>query len=242
MIRETINVIVPYSNVYSDIKDGDIITKNPFFNDGALQVILFQDAFEVCNPLGSSKGKFKIVGIYMTLGNLPAYMRSKTKNFKLVALCKESDINKFGWDAILKCIIDDLLILETEGIKVFTDDNVITFKGSLLLIKGDNLGSHDLGKFVTSFNCFYFCRFCIITKEQLKSDNYKVQELRKLEYNLCVETSERTGVYCLGITGHTPLNVIENFHVFTGVPPYIAHDINEGIIQYDLLLIIKYFI
>lgn len=77
-----------FSNGYSDIKDGNVVKLNPFFKEGVLQVILFQDAFEVCNPLGSSKGKFKMVGIYMTLGNLPPYMRSKTDNYKLVALCK----------------------------------------------------------------------------------------------------------------------------------------------------------
>lgn len=79
------------SKALSDINDGTVVKNNPFFRDNpkALKIILFQDAFEICNPLGSSRGKFKLLGMYMMIGNIPAHLRSKSENIKLVALCPE---------------------------------------------------------------------------------------------------------------------------------------------------------
>jgi len=44
-------------NILSDIQSGNVVKNNNFFNNSknALQIILYQDAFEVCNPLGVSK-------------------------------------------------------------------------------------------------------------------------------------------------------------------------------------------
>ena len=86
---------------FFEIKDGKIVKEYAFFING-LRVILSEDAFEICNPVGSSKGKFKIVGIYMFLGNLPSFMRSKIDNIKLMALCKEKYIHKFGWTVFIE--------------------------------------------------------------------------------------------------------------------------------------------
>lgn len=154
-----------------------------------------------------------------------------------------SYIQTFAWNVILKCIIDDLLHLENEGIPINVGDRVIFFKGSLLMMLGDNLGCHEVGNFVTSFNSTYFCRFCLITKNQLKSNIYKVQQLRNLHnYNICVKTAERTREHSLGICGKSLLNNLKHYHVLRGLPCCISHDLYEGIIPFDFLLMIKYFI
>ncbi|KAJ8050604.1 hypothetical protein HOLleu_03868 [Holothuria leucospilota] len=51
--------------------DGVIYKQNELFkqNPSALQIVLFQDAFEVSNPLGSAKGKHKLLAVYYTLGS-----------------------------------------------------------------------------------------------------------------------------------------------------------------------------
>lgn len=113
-----------------------------------MQIILFQDAFEICNPLGSAKSKYKIIGVYLTLGYLPSYMRSKTDSIKLVELCKEKIVKKFGCDLFFKNIIQDLKILETVRIRLLLSGVEYHFKGSLLFMLGDSLGSHDIGGFV----------------------------------------------------------------------------------------------
>ena len=54
------------------LTDGSAFKNNALFSvdPSALQIIFYQDAFEVCNLLGSSKKKHKIVGVYMSLGIL----------------------------------------------------------------------------------------------------------------------------------------------------------------------------
>lgn len=53
-----------YDNtVLSDIYSGNVVKKNNFFNinKNAIQIILYQDAFEVCNPLGASKKSLNLL-------------------------------------------------------------------------------------------------------------------------------------------------------------------------------------
>lgn len=65
----------------------------------------------------------------MVLANLAPHLRSKTDNFKLVALCREKFITRFGWEPFLKPLIDDLNILETEGITISVAGESQTFLG-----------------------------------------------------------------------------------------------------------------
>lgn len=86
------------------------IKKNILFNQVRknIEIILFQDAFEICNPLGSSKKKHKLIGVYMMLGNIPHQYRSCIRNIQLVMLCKESHIKNFSFEVILQPLIRDL--------------------------------------------------------------------------------------------------------------------------------------
>lgn len=72
-----------------DYTDGTIYKTNPFFNteDEKLEVLLYQDCFSLCNPLGAAKKK-KILAVYMLLGNLDIEQRSKIDNIQLVLLCE----------------------------------------------------------------------------------------------------------------------------------------------------------
>ena len=119
-------------NGFFAIKDGKIVKECAVFING-LRIIIFQDAFEICNPLESSKDKFNIIGIYMLLGNLPSFMRSKIDNIKLVALCKEKYINKFGWTVFLDRLIEGIQILEREEVNITLPNREIkNCLGSLL--------------------------------------------------------------------------------------------------------------
>ena len=46
---------------YNDIQDGQVFKHNPFFKENlqGLQLIIFQDSFEVVNPLGVSRVNIK---------------------------------------------------------------------------------------------------------------------------------------------------------------------------------------
>ncbi|KAK0145280.1 hypothetical protein N1851_015823 [Merluccius polli] len=83
--------------VLSDICDGQAFKSNPFFiaNPGGLQLILYQDAFEVVNPLGSAKKAHKVHAVYFSVANLPVHVWSNTDHMSLVLLYCEVTRDEF---------------------------------------------------------------------------------------------------------------------------------------------------
>lgn len=75
----------PKDSILRDFKDGISYKNNIFLNSNGskIEILLYQDAFEVSNPLGSAKKKYKLLGVYMTFGNLPPYMRCQLNNITM---------------------------------------------------------------------------------------------------------------------------------------------------------------
>ncbi len=115
----------------------------------SLSLILYQDAFEVVNPLGSGKTKHKILAVYLTLADLMPHNRSSTAHMQLALLCREQDLTYFGQDLVMGSLVKDLKDLELNGVTL-SDGNV--YKGTSCAIAGDNLGSHSIGGFVEYFS------------------------------------------------------------------------------------------
>ena len=153
---------------------------NPFFieNHNALQILLFQDACEISNPLGSAKKKHKLLAVYYTLGNLDPRCRSQIDPIQLVLLCKESHLKKYGHERIFGPLLEDIGALKNTGI---TLDGGQIIKGSVLAICGDNLGSHYIGGFCESFQAHYYCRYCNLTKGKIAEMMSKTEESRTPE-------------------------------------------------------------
>lgn len=88
---------------YIDYNDGLVYKNQSFFHykNKCIELLIFQDAFELCNPLGSFKKKHKLIGFYNIVGNIDAKYRSVIQNIQLILLCKESHIKTFDFDAIL---------------------------------------------------------------------------------------------------------------------------------------------
>jgi hypothetical protein len=86
--------------VFTDICDGKMFKSNEFFsaNPTALRIILYQDAFEVVNPLGSARKKHKILAVYYSLADLLPHSRSVIDHIQLVLLAREADFKEFGHD------------------------------------------------------------------------------------------------------------------------------------------------
>ena len=74
----------PVSNLdgYFDIQNGSRIKNSDFFMQPyTVQMVIFQDGFEVCNPIGSAKSKFKMIGIYEAFHvNCPSARRANPKS------------------------------------------------------------------------------------------------------------------------------------------------------------------
>ncbi|KAB0790517.1 hypothetical protein PPYR_15088 [Photinus pyralis] len=232
---------VSSDGVYRDYYDGICCKDNTFFsrNKHSLKIILYQDSFEICNPLGSARNKYKITGIYMTLANLYPWNRTRTEQIQLIALCFDKHIKHFGFGTILRPLINDLKILEEEGLRI--NENVIV-KGSILCTVGDNLGSHQIGGFLETFNVeMFFCRFCKI--QNFNGSTY-FGNLRTVQsYDHDVNMALTINNHFEGIKHNSPLNELNYFHVaLPGLPPCLAHDLVEGVIARDLMLAINYFV
>ena len=230
------------SFVLDDIADGRVFVNNQFFtqNPGALRLILYQDAFEVANPLGSGKKKHKILAVYFSLANFPPHYRSTIDQIQLILLCCESDFKHFGQRAIFGELIKDLRSLEDEGLKLFDSTAV---PAAVLAIVGDNLGSHCIGGFSENFSANnYVCRYCSIDRETVNAKPHVIGNLRTpSHYDEIVDKLEADpDAEKFGIKFGSVFNDLRNYHVCNpGLPPCLEF---EGVVSRDVALIIKHFV
>lgn len=219
-----------------DFTDGEAYSKrNCFHSPKAIKLLLYTDAFEVANPLGSGRKKHKIHAVYYILGNLSPHNRSNIDQIQLVMLCRDVDFAKFPKETVYGAMMKDLHELETAGIEILGS----TIRGSVFAICGDNLGQHDIGGFSTNFSTSqYFCRYCSIHRSQFRSEPFSVGEPRTVEnYN------DATRTQSFGVLQRSIFNSLDNFHVcLPGLAPCLAHDLFEGLVSKDIALFIHYFV
>lgn len=125
-----------------DICDGEVFSRDYMHMEdfrSCIHLLIFQDAFETVNPLGSARCIHKIVGIYYTLLNIPPELRSTVDHMQLILLCRDSyfkDTNN-----CLRKLVSDLKDLETQGVLILGK----RYKGFVTSLLGDNLGHHEIG-------------------------------------------------------------------------------------------------
>lgn len=92
----------PSENVYQDVRDRAGAQGNLLFQTepSSLGIILYQDSFEVVNPLGSGWKKHKVLAVYLTLTDVLPHNRSTIDHMQLVLLCREQDFKYFGVDKV----------------------------------------------------------------------------------------------------------------------------------------------
>ncbi|XP_070398196.1 uncharacterized protein [Nothobranchius furzeri] len=223
-----------------DVSDGQNVKDNLLLQQypSSLSLMLYQDAFEVVNPLGPGKTKHKILAVYMTLGEILPHNRSSVDTMQLVVLCREADFKTFGHNKVFASLIADLKDLEETGF-LAADGNMI--KAVLIAFLGGNLGSHCIGGFTENFSCSkHFCRYCLVDREgfinnplalgpKRTADNYK----DSIEILFTTDQSVVNGIKCNSV-----FNSLKYFHVCSGLPPCLGHDLFEGVVSGDLSLYI----
>lgn len=127
-----------------DYCDGTLFRSHPLFtsNPNSLQIILYYDDVEICNPLGSKAKVHKLgmnilctrtyhlycymycildtnvdilfnTGIfYYMLGNLRPMFRSSLKSIQLLCIVKAGFIQKYGSNCVLQPFMNDIALLE----------------------------------------------------------------------------------------------------------------------------------
>ena len=235
--------------IYRDINDGSYFQNHSLFSQErhALQLLLYyDDDFETANPLGSKKGVHKLSCVYFTLKNLPPKCNSVLMNVHLAALFYTNDLKTYGFEEILKPLINDLKILETKGIQLPSFEKPLF--GSVIQITGDNLALNGLLGFVESFSGTHFCRFCLTSKDEVQSvftEDHPglVFRSKELHTENCKALNENSTVLSVfGVKKNCVFNSLKYFHSSDNYAVDIMHDLLEGVVQYELKLLFHYLV
>lgn len=234
---------VPPPGVLIDVCDGSVFKTNalcmqPGIN---LKLILYQDAFEVVNPLGSAKKKHKILGVYFTLANFQPFYRSSVDQLQLLLLCTEQDFKYFGHERVFSKMFSDLRELEDNGLVTSSGHTV---QATVLCIVGDNLGSHCIGGYAENFSTSsHCCRYCLAPRQDMDKVSVKFPVRTVESYKEAVQLIQDGETSVNGVKFDSLFNGLQYFHVCQpGLPPCIGHDIFEGVVAYDLAIYIQYFV
>ena len=149
--------------VFYDINDGICFKSNPIFqlNANAVQLILYHDEVEVCNPLGSHVRKHKVDLYYYALANINPKFCSKLCAIRLVAIVKAKDVVKYGFGKVLIPIVNDLDKL-ADGHIFNVGGKPVKLYGAVKSCLGDTEGQHQWGGFKGSVRWSHQkCRNCL---------------------------------------------------------------------------------
>ena len=205
-----------------------------------LPLLLYIDDLEIANPLGTSRKIHKLCSVYWILADLPSTYRSALHVIQLAALCKVTDVQKFGYERALGPLLRDIQTLERDG--VFIESIGKAVRGTVMCVVSDNLAAHALAGFTKCFRAEYFCRFCTATQDKLQSC-----DVGGREFSLRTKASHDSDVHAVmhgdfqsqfGVQGDCTLSQLEYFHTVTGFPPDVLHDLFEGIVPVELALCI----
>lgn len=83
-------------------------------------------------------------------------------NIHLISLFHSQDAKKYGIDKILTPFVEDVKVLESNGMKLsFAEQPVF---GTIAQVTGDNLGLNSILGYVESFTAHHYCRMCLTDK------------------------------------------------------------------------------
>lgn len=203
-------------------------------NQIVFPLTLYFDDFEALNPLGSHAGCYKIGSVYFSLPSVPPEYASRLENIFLSLIFYSGDRQQFGNKKTFNVIIKELKFLETTGINITTDKGeVVNVKFCLIALTGDNLGVHTLLGFNESFSSNYYCRFCISPKNAMRSETVENREVLRRKENYEEHVAKK-----LGIKESCLWNKLANFHVYDNLCCDVMHDMFEGVLRYDMALVI----
>lgn len=177
-------------------------------------------------------------GFYLQVCNADAPIKSKQSNIHLVALAKSRDMKTGHADHIANKIVDELKILETEGITISSGTKL---NAVLVNVCSDNLGANSVFGFVESFKATYFCRICELSSAECKVTTQEIPEKirKKRDYNATLELLHNNDIpdvkQTKGIKKACAFNRLDNFHILDNRTVDLMHDLNEGIIPFFVL-------
>ena len=239
---------------FYDFIDGALFTSHPLFSQkpNALQIILYTDEIEICNPLGSHSSANKLLMFYYSLGNIDPKFRSKLSAIRLLAIAKANDISQWGVDVVLKRIIQDLTLLYN-GVRIETPNGEIELFGAVIAVCGDTLAQHELAGFKEGVGFSYSkCRHCECDFEDMQNifeENKFIKRTLEKHIRQCLEIDKACTDFLkaslkttYGINRRSRLVDVPAFDLITQSPQDIMHVIFEGVAPMEIKLVLKHLI
>jgi len=228
-------------------KDGSAFAQHSFFQKypDAFRIVLYYDEFEIANPLGENAGVHKIGALYFIVLNLPDHVNSQLSCVHVMALFNDLDRVKYGFKRILHPFLRDLKALESdEGVSFESGGKKFVLRASIAAVVGDTLAVHQiLGLLGPSAN--RFCRLCMISRNDLLAGNFKKGEMRTKEMHdrqvAAVKANHAQSTES-GVSDECALHSSKYFHLTSNVVFDVMHDLLEGVIKFELKLVLSHFI
>jgi hypothetical protein len=231
-------------NVLNSFADGMVCSSHPMLSTerDLLRLHFYIDDFEVCNPIGSHRGKHKHTAVYFLLGNIDVRHWSNTDNIHMCILANAADVKKYGLSQVMQPLIDDLKVLQQRGLDV----NRKTFHGFMATFSADNLASHQIGGFREYFSSGNICRFCTVLHKDIKNhvneSNCVVRTATLHSNHVACVTKDPTLANVCGVKSVSVLHNVPYFDVTCGLPPDVMHDVLEGLIPLNIKVVLSNFI
>jgi len=217
----------------------------PWLKDGNLLLLhLYNDEFDVVNPIGARRGKHKLNATYFTLGNLPSKYRSCLQHIFLTNMVKHKAVKENGYAVCFAPLVAELQKLYNDGFSItLPDGHIHKFYAILCTVSGDNLSSHALAGFRQVFNSGRVCRVCMIDHTELTGTmcekNVTLRNAANHTYHVEAVKENPNNVAIYGVSGPSVFSPLEYFDVIQGFPPDIMHDCMEGVVPAIVSAIIK---
>lgn len=101
----------------------------------------------------------------------------------------------------------------------------------------------SVGGFTENFSSKNFCRFCLINRETFAKSPLAFGPPRTAtNYNDSVQQLTSDHDLIDGIKFNSCFNSLKSFHVCSGLPPCLGHDVFEGVVANDLALYIEHLV
>lgn len=235
------------SGVYSRFEDGSSFKNNILFqtHPSALQIVLYLDEVQICDPIGSYVYNNKLVFVYFTLGNLKPENRSCFSNIFLTFIyyCYLADM--YTTNRMLKPIVDDIKKLE-DGYDMIINGEPETVYGTLSVLTADNLSSHGVGGLKKSFSdkVFRLCRFCLGVKKEIQTclcdSDFIPRTIESHSRHVDALKTEEAQYFGMvyGLNNDSILNSLKYSHVIEALAPDAMHDLLEGVLPRTMCLML----
>ena len=91
------NTLVPSEDRLGSFVDGTIFRDHSFFlqHPDAMRLHFCLDEFDVCNPIGSKRGRHKLLAVYYFVGNLDCKYWSEMKFINLCILVRYQHLRQY---------------------------------------------------------------------------------------------------------------------------------------------------